>query len=566
MIKTIYDIPEHIFKTSYQNATIGHVLTPPKLALEMIGTLPSDFIKSGIKILDPACKNGSFLFQIAIKQLDGGFSIKEIESSLYTCDTLNASLNIAESGIKHIIRFPYQNSLIKINNLLYKYVEIEAMYDELIKTISKNKYISIRQFINELLLDRKNNWLIVKFEENLIEFIKKYEGLSKTESKLFGEVFTPQALIEEMLDTLPADVWTNKDLKWLDPAVGIGNFPAAILNRLMEGLKDVIVDSDERIKWILEEMIYMSDISTKNLFLLYQLFDQNNEFKLNVFRGDFLSEKFDKQMVEWGLDGFDLVVGNPPYNDEDGLAGGGKNLYSKFIDKSLKILNDDGFISIITNAGILKSTDNERNPILDRLLNGNLYYLNINECKKHFPGVGGAMIFCYFTFENNNKYNETRVISQINSKTKIYDDVVNLTGLNWVPRISTKLSLSIIRKFMNNKYQFIRKDGVEKLKIENDLIGFKRLSHLVEPYNVNPSINIDKGTWILTKSKNKEDDIKFFNSKEFSFINLIHRYDPIIYHKMICIFGRNDENLTPEEIQLIENTIGEPTKKKSKKK
>lgn len=47
-----------------------------------------------------------------------------------------------------------------------------------------------------MLLDRENNWLIMKFKENLIEFIKKYEGLSKTESKLFGEVFTQQALIE----------------------------------------------------------------------------------------------------------------------------------------------------------------------------------------------------------------------------------------------------------------------------------------------------------------------------------------------------------------------------------
>ena len=27
--------------------------------------------------------------------------------------------------------------------------------------------------------------------------------------------------------------------------------------------------------------------------------------------------------------------------------------------------------------------------------------------------------------------------------------------------------------------------------------------------------------------------------KEFSFINLIHRYDPIIYHKMLNIFGKN---------------------------
>jgi len=234
-----------------------------------------------------------------------------------------------------------------------------------------------------------------KIEKNLIEFIKRYEGLSKAESNLFGEVFTPQALIEEMLDTLPADVWTNKDLKWLDPAVGIGNFPAAVLQRLMNGLSEVIVDEDERRKYILENMLFMGDISTKNLFLLYQLFDTNNSFKLNVFRGDFLSEKFDKHMKEvWGLDGFDVVMGNPPYNDENGLAGGGKNLYSKFIDKSLNILNDNGFISIVTNAGILKSTDNNRNSILNILLNGNLCNLNINECKKHFPGVGGAMIFC----------------------------------------------------------------------------------------------------------------------------------------------------------------------------
>lgn len=176
------------------------------------------------------------------------------------------------------------------------------------------------------------------------------------------------------------------------------------------------------------------------------------------------------------------------------------------------------------------------------------------------------MIFCYFTFENNNKYNETRIISQINAKTKVYDEVVSLKELNWVPRISTKLSLSIIKKFTNNQYEFIRKDGVEKLNIEEDLIGFKRLSHLVEPYNVNPSTNIDKGTWILTKSKDKESDINFFNSKEFSFINLIHRYDPIIYHKMINIFGRNKEILTEEEIKLIEDTIGESTKKKRIKK
>ena len=31
-------------------------------------------------------------------------------------------------------------------------------------------------------------------------------------------------LVCEMLEQLPPSVWKNKDLKWLDPANGIGNF------------------------------------------------------------------------------------------------------------------------------------------------------------------------------------------------------------------------------------------------------------------------------------------------------------------------------------------------------
>jgi hypothetical protein len=414
MIKTIYDIPEHIIKTSYQNATIGHVLTPPKLALEMIETLPCEVFVKGIKIFDPACKNGSFLFQSVIKMIDRDFTIKEIESSLYTCDTLNASLNIAESGIKHIFRFSYQNSLVKINNLLYKHRDIELVYDDLIKTISKNKYISIRNFINGLLLDKKNYVLIVEFEKNLIEFIKRYEGLSKAESKLFGEVFTPQALIEEMLDTLPADVWNNKDLKWLDPAVGIGNFPAAVLQRLMKGLEDVIVDELERRKYILEEMLYMGDISTKNLFLLYQLFDVNNSFKLNVFRGDFLSDKFDKHMKEvWRLDGFDVVVGNPPYSDNN-FSGKNNKIYPHFSKKCLNLLKDDGKMLFITPVSATKN--NQRFSLIG--LNG-LSIVDFSS-NKYFNNVG--VDICYWYVDRNGKKDELLVITD---NGKYYDKITN---------------------------------------------------------------------------------------------------------------------------------------------
>lgn len=626
MIKTIYDIPEHIFKTSYQNATIGHVLTPPKLALEMIDTLLSDFIKSGIKILDPACKNGSFLFQLVIKQLDSEWTIKEIENSLYTCDTLNASLNIAESGIKHIIRFTYQNSLIKINNLLYKHIEIELLYDKLIKTITKNKYISIRTFINNLLLNRKNNWLIVKFEENLIEFIKKYEGLSKTESKLFGEVFSPQTLIEEMLDTLPDDIWVNKDLKWLDPAVGIGNFPAAILNRLMEGLKDVIVDSDERRKHILENMIYMGDISTKNLFLLYQLFDANNEFKLNVFRGDFLSEKFDKQMSEWGIDGFDLVVGNPPYQ-EDGSTGDNK-LYLNFISKILNNSQNKYLLFVTPKKVIENFTSSKNRDYMSKKFN--FIKLSLDTPSLYFNNIGSS--FCYFLLENNNKENNNTEIEYLSGKKRnmmygnIYDfkkmpsslDKVTISILNkTVFDKKDNFDLSVMVKENGNQLRIRKKQIDDKIvsEIKDDLYKYKLIDKLKSKgttvYYYNEKLKgYDKKKVILSKggsytfplfdnkgemsasdnllvyyTKNELDGENFVficNSKLVKFIeNVITKGNDMDYSWTILNlpivkdldnrrYSDNELyeyfNLTPEEIQLIEDTIGEPTKKKSSKK
>lgn len=78
--------------------------------------------------------------------------------------------------------------------------------------------------------------------------------------KTLGQVFTPAELVDEMLDKLPSEVWSNKDLTWCDPSCGNGNFLVAIKKRLMVGLKDVIHDEKERKQYILENMLYGVDI------------------------------------------------------------------------------------------------------------------------------------------------------------------------------------------------------------------------------------------------------------------------------------------------------------------
>jgi len=79
------------------------------------------------------------------------------------------------------------------------------------------------------------------------------------------EVFTPPAFANRMLDTLAAawavdhkgaDLWANKDVKFLDPFTKSGIFLREITSRLTEGLKDEIPDLQKRVNHILTKQVF----------------------------------------------------------------------------------------------------------------------------------------------------------------------------------------------------------------------------------------------------------------------------------------------------------------------
>ena len=80
-----------------------------------------------------------------------------------------------------------------------------------------------------------------------------------------GEVFTPFNLIIEMVDHFPKSLWKNPNLKWLDPGSGIGNFSMIIYHYLNNGLKSWEPDKVKRHNHIISNMIYMIEISDKNI-------------------------------------------------------------------------------------------------------------------------------------------------------------------------------------------------------------------------------------------------------------------------------------------------------------
>jgi len=148
--------------------------------------------------------------------------------------------------------------------------------------------------------------------KELLELINDYLKPKDVEKKQFGEVFTPMALVNEMLDKLPIDVWSNKNLKWFDPCCGMGNFPVAIYLRLMEGLKHKIKNIQNRKTHILQNMLYMSELNKKNVFICKQIFDIQNKYNLNIYQGDTL--QLDIKKI-FNVDKFDIIVGNPPYQE-----------------------------------------------------------------------------------------------------------------------------------------------------------------------------------------------------------------------------------------------------------
>lgn len=70
------------------------------------------------------------------------------------------------------------------------------------------------------------------------------------------EVFTPPRVARDVLDLLPAAVWADPALRWLDPGSKTGIFLREITRRLYEGLAPVIPNDAARLDHILRHQVF----------------------------------------------------------------------------------------------------------------------------------------------------------------------------------------------------------------------------------------------------------------------------------------------------------------------
>jgi hypothetical protein len=212
----------------------------------------------------------------------------------------------------------------------------------------------------------------------------------------------------------------------------------------MEGLKDMYPNIEERKKLILEKCLYWSDINPTNIFICKLLIDPYSKYSLNVNEGDTLKLNI---ISKWSIDGFDAVIGNPPYENLN--ASGDNKKYLEFTKISLNILYEGGVLLFITPTTIVDYiiTMNKNRNYIDKFYD--IQYIALNTPRKYFK-VNST--FTYFMMMKQ-EYKGNTIIEYSDGKEEI-----TLTKGMVLPNRPSKVDLKIIEKItsLDKNYEIRR--------------------------------------------------------------------------------------------------------------
>ena len=222
----------------------------------------------------------------------------------------------------------------------------------------------------------------------MVWYSRKLHPMSQKNKDQYGEVPTPDVLIDELLDHLPAAVWKNPDLRWLDPCAGTGLFFIRVHARLMTGLAAAIPGEAARRRHIagMLTMVELNPARVRELraanlgrVIAGDFLDEN------LFKGSFIETRLKGSSIETlsgkegsegmrSVHGFHCILANPPYQatktETYAGAAGNRTLWDKFVVRALSLVNptqSEGFLGFITPANWRRPEHPLYREISDRL-------------------------------------------------------------------------------------------------------------------------------------------------------------------------------------------------------
>lgn len=270
------------------------------------------------------------------------------------------------------------------------------------------------------------------------------------------EVFTPPDLANQMLDMLTEawakdkngeNIWENKDVKFLDPCTKSGVFLREITSRLTKGLEKKIPSLEKRVDHILSNQVYgigitkltsllarrsvycsknadgehsiAKSLKSKDGNIWYKRLEHSWNDTKCIFCGapktvldrgedvenyaySFIHTENIKRRIKdfFGEDmQFDVIIGNPPYqmNDGGGAGSSASPLYNQFIEQAKQL--EPRYLTMIIPSKWFsggKGLDDFRETMLsDKRIRKITDYPNSRDAFNGVDIAGGVMYFLW---------------------------------------------------------------------------------------------------------------------------------------------------------------------------
>ena len=342
----------------------------------------------------------------------------------------------------------------------------------------------------------------------VLEIIDKRLIPNEIAKKARGEVFTPLTLVREMLFGLrksalnegvtevwgvddsgqcieddesnrvggiSLEVWRDPSTKWLDPANGIGNFPVVAFYMLdyqlgNHGPAEFRGDAEKvfRRKHIVENMLFMIELNKGNINTSRRIFEQLVPgTSANICCADTLTMTDDKLMEVFGVNRFDVVMGNPQFNQGGTKHHSERGFYTFFITWGFNVLAKKGKLVFVhpPNFHRIYKDNPSKGLVIKALFNkNNITFLRI--LGNYFKDV--QVLSDYYILEKTANTGDSTIVDAHN----ILTENIDMTLFSTVPNFGFKLikKLELLQKIHGN---FVAKIGRDSEKHTSRIQLFK---------------------------------------------------------------------------------------------
>jgi hypothetical protein len=268
-------------------------------------------------------------------------------------------------------------------------------------------------------------------------------------------------------------------------------------------------------------MIYAGDLCPVNVALCKKILPIKN-----VVVADFLDKETFKCIT------FDIVVGNPPYNN---------GIWKKFVTKTFDLLTPEGFLCYIHPGSW-------RFPPCDSiLLKKDILFLTINDdsfSKKLFENNAEIQVDYYVVRNSSSDNISTEIVSNIQRQNIVSKKTIkNIKNMKFIPNYN----FDLFEKYFinwddeNNFYNKIKKYNDRNVKYSDEYSDYFK-------YKIIDNINSNKISYKYSDTKNES-----FGVKKVVLNNGRHIYP--IYDDNSCGVSKNTKYIEVENKEQAEKML-----------